>query len=207
MEDKLKESELRWKLALEASGDGIWDWNPQTNEVFYADKSREMLGYDPGEMPNDIELWRELIHPDDKKYAYDSIQAYLEGKTDNYLTEIRLRCKDGSYKWILGRGTIIEWSPDGMPLRVVGTQADIQSIKDREGEINLSHQKFSNAFKHSGIGKALVSIEGKWIEVNKAICDMLGFSEEELKKIKFQDLTHPDDLDKDLEFDIENMVL
>jgi len=200
MEVKLKEFESRWKFALEGSGDGIWDWNPQTNEVFYSNKTREMLGYSPEDLPNDLNVWRDIIHPDDQKYAADSIMAYLNGKTNNYLSEIRLKCKDGSYKWILARGKIVERSADGKPLRVVGTQADIQSIKDKEGDIQLSQQKFSNAFKHSGIGKALVSVEGKWIEVNNALCDFLGYDEEELSQMLFQDLTHPDDLDKDMEF-------
>lgn len=200
IELKLKDVETRWKFALEGSGDGIWDWNPQTNEVFYSNKTREMLGYSPDDLPNNIETWSEIIHPDDLKYAGDCIMAYLEGKTENYLSEIRLRCKDGSYKWILARGMIVERTPDGKPSRVVGTQADIQSIKDKEEAVQLSQQKFSNAFKYSGIGKALVSPEGKWIEVNKAVCDMLGYTEDELKQCKFQDLTHPEDLDKDMEY-------
>ncbi len=200
MEVKLKEIESRWKFALEGSGDGIWDWNPQTNEVFYSNKTREMLGYSHDEMPNDINLWREIIHPDDLKYATDSIIAYVEGKTENYLSEIRMRCKNGKYKWVLARGKIVEIDSDGKPLRIAGTQADIQSIKDKEGDIHLSQQKFSNAFKHSGIGKALVSPEGKWIEVNKALCDFLGYSEDELKNMSFQDLTYPEDLDKDMHY-------
>lgn len=200
IEVKLKEIESRWKFALEGSGDGIWDWNLQTNEIFYSNKTREMLGYSSDDLPNDIHIWRDIIHPDDLKYAGDCIMAYLEGKTENYLSEIRLRCKDGSYKWVLARGKIVERNPDGKPLRVVGTQADIQSIKDKEEAVQLSQQKFSNAFKYSGVGKALVSPEGKWIEVNNAICDMLGYSEDELKQCSFQDLTHPEDLDKDMEY-------
>lgn len=200
MEVKLKEIESRWKFALEGSGDGIWDWNPQTNEVFYSNKTREMLGYTNDEMPNDINIWREIIHPDDVKYAADCIMAYIEGKTENYLSEIRLRCKNGKYKWILARGKIVERDSEGKPLRIAGTQADIQSIKDKEEDIHISQQKFSNAFKYSGIGKALISPEGKWIEVNNAVCDILGYTESELKQLTFQDLTHPEDIDKDLEF-------
>jgi PAS domain S-box-containing protein len=199
-ESKLKDVETRWKYALQGSGDGIWDWNPQTNEVFYSDRTREMLGYSSQDLPNNIEVWRDIIHPDDLKYASDCILAYLKGQTNSYLSEIRLRCKDGSYKWILARGMIVERTPEGKPLRVVGTQADIQSIKDKEEEVQLNQQKFSNAFKYSGIGKALVSPGGKWIEVNNALCDILGYSEEEMKQLTFQDVTHPDDLNKDLEY-------
>lgn len=199
-EKRLKEVETRWKYALQGSGDGIWDWNLLTNEVFYSDRTREMLGYSPEDLPNDLVIWRDIIHPDDRKYAKDCIWAYLNNETENYLAEIRLRCKDGSYKWILARGMIVERTFDGKPMRVAGTQSDIQSIKDKQEEVQLSQQKFSNAFKHSGIGKALVSPEGKWIEVNDAICEILGYTEDELKALTFQDITHPEDLDKDMQF-------
>jgi PAS domain S-box-containing protein len=200
IETKLANSETRWKFALEGSGDGIWDWNPQTNEVFYSDRSREMLGYRPDELPNELQIWEEIIHPDDKKFVADTLKDFLEEKREHFLIELRLRCKDGSYKWILGRGMVVERTPDGKPLRVVGTQTDIQSLKNEDVKIESSGQTFSNAFKHSGIGKALVATDGKWIEVNNALCEFLGYEEDELKKMTFHDLTHPDDLDKDMEY-------
>jgi len=200
IETKLAQSETRWKFALEGSGDGIWDWNPQTGEVFYSDRTREVLGYRPDELPNELHIWEEIIHPDDKKFVADTLKDFLEEKREHFLIELRLRCKDGSYKWILGRGMVVERTPDGKPLRVVGTQTDIQSLKNEGVKIESAGQTFSNAFKHSGIGKALLAPDGKWIEVNNALCEFLGYDEDELKKMTFHDLTHPDDLDKDMEY-------
>lgn len=200
IEAKLKESETLWKFALEGSGDGIWDWNPQTGEVFYSDKTREILGYCSDELPNDLEVWREIVHPDDRKYLSDAIKFFLEENNEYLLIELRLRCKDGSYKWILWRGMVVEKNIDGKLLRVVGTQTDIQTLKNKEGAVEISKQTYTSAFKHSGIGKALVSSDGKWIEVNDALCEFLGYEEDELKKLTFQDLTHPEDLDKDMAY-------
>lgn len=205
IEEKLHQSETRWRFALEGSGDGIWDWNPQTNEVFCSDKSREILGYNKDELPNNPEVWQEIIHPDDRKHVSDSLSVFLDGKQNHFIIELRLRCKDGSYKWILGRGMVVERTSDGRPLRVVGTQTDIQSLKNEELKIDPSGQTFSNAFKHSGIGKALVGPDGKWLEVNNALCEFLGYNENELKGMSFQDLTHPEDLDKDLMY-VESML-
>lgn len=205
IEEKLHQSETRWRFALEGSGDGIWDWNPQTNEVFCSDKSREILGYNKDELPNNPEVWQEIIHPDDKKHVSDSLSVFLDGKQNHFFIELRLRCKDDSYKWILGRGMVVERTSDGRPVRVVGTQTDIQTLKNEELKIDPSGQTFSNAFKHSGIGKALVAPDGKWIEVNNALCEFLGYNENELKGMSFQDLTHPEDLDKDLMY-VESML-
>jgi PAS domain S-box-containing protein len=138
-EESLKESEFRWKFAIEGSGDGVWDWNIQTDEVRYSRRWKEMLGYSEADiLPSNLE-WVTRIHPDDQSYVAAAMQTYLEGKTEIYVVEYRLRCKDETYKWILGRGTVVSRNEDGKPLRMIGTHTDITQRKKVEAEL-LQHR-------------------------------------------------------------------
>ena len=131
-EQALRESELRWQFALEGSGDGVWDWNAQTNHVFFSRQWKAMLGYSDAEIGDTLMEWESRVHPDDLAMTYQAIQAHLDGQVEAYRSEHRVRCKDGSYKWILDRGKVIEWTPEGEPLRIIGTHSDIGDRKQAE---------------------------------------------------------------------------
>lgn len=134
-EEALRESEERWQFALEGSGDGIWDWDAQTNEVFYSRRWKEMLGFEEDEIGNDLSEWDKRVHPDDKAQVYEKINQYFAGESDRYVSEHRLLCKDGRYKWILDRGKIISRREDGSPLRIIGTHTDISDRKAVEAAL------------------------------------------------------------------------
>ncbi|WP_020588255.1 PAS domain-containing protein [Desulfobacter curvatus] len=133
-EERLRQSEARWQFALEGSGDGLWDWNAVTNQVFFSKRWKEMLGFTDNELVNDLKEWDSRIHPDDKAVAYRDLERHFNGETSVYENEHRLLCKDGTYKWILDRGKVIEWTEDGKPLRVIGTHGDISERKEAEAE-------------------------------------------------------------------------
>lgn len=132
LETSLKESEKRWQFALEASGDGIWDWNLETNEVFYSDQWKAMLGFETNEMASTFDEWDSRIHPQDRKRVYDAIHRHFAGGSPLYQSEHRMKCKDGSYKWILDRGKVITWNDSGKPLRMIGTHTDLSERKKAE---------------------------------------------------------------------------
>ena len=134
-EAALRESEFRWKFAIEGSGDGVWDWNIQTDEVKYSRRWKEMLGYADSDILPTNEEWVSRIHALDQAYVAGAMQAYLDGRTDIYVVEYRLRCKDDSYKWILGRGMVVSRSDDGELLRMIGTHTDITERKQMEEEV------------------------------------------------------------------------
>lgn len=131
-EDALKEAEARWKFALEGAGDGVWDWNAQTNRVYFSSQWKKMLGFKEDEIGESLSEWSELLHPEDKERCHIDLQDHLDGKTPYYRNEHRIRCKDGMYKWILDRGKVVERTEDGKPLRVIGTHADITERKTME---------------------------------------------------------------------------
>ena len=137
----LKESEERWQFALEGSGDGVWDWNTLTNEVFFSKKWKEMLGYEEDEIKNNLQEWENRLHPLDSKRVKEIVQKHLDGKIKEYEIEYRMLCKDGSYKWILDRGKVTTFTPDGKPSRMLGTHTDISVRKRNEDEIYNSREK------------------------------------------------------------------
>lgn len=129
---KLKESEERWKFALEGAGDGVWDWNVQLDTVVFSPRYKEMVGYSDEDIAANEEAWRNRIHPDDRLQVDQEIHGYLDGRTDNYCNEHRVVCKDGQVKWVLARGMIVSRTSDGKPLRMIGTHADITERKNIE---------------------------------------------------------------------------
>lgn len=140
IENSFKISEERWKFALEGSGQGVWDWNIQTNEVFRSARWKEIYGYSDDELEPHAFAGRRLIHPDDLHRTVGDVEAYLAAKTDIFISEFRLRCKNGSWKWTLSRGMLVSRTPDGKPLRMIGTHTDISAHKEAEAEvIRLAH--------------------------------------------------------------------
>jgi len=134
-ENALQESEQRWQFALEGAGDGVWDWDAQTNKVFFSQQWKTMLGFAADEIGDTLDEWEKRVHPDDKQIVQAEIDRHFAAQTPNYISEHRVRCKDGSYKWILDRGKVIEWASDGKPIRVIGTHTDITERKQAEKQI------------------------------------------------------------------------
>lgn len=140
IEESLKLSEERWKFALEGAGDGVWDWNMQTDEVFRSARWHQIFGYEPNDIGNTARAGRNLIHHDDLQQAIEKTNAYLNSVNDSYVAEFRIRCKDNSWKWVLARGMLVSRSEDGKPLRMIGTHTDISGHKQSEAQIfRLAH--------------------------------------------------------------------
>ena len=146
---QLEDSEFRWKFAVDGNGDGLWDWNVKTSEVFFSKKWKEMLGFKDDEISGSLEEWEKRIHPVDLEQVYKDIQSLIEGKTDIYINEHRVKCKDGEYKWILDRGVIVEKNEKGEALRIIGTHTDITQRKLYEKQMKQALAVFENT--HEGI--------------------------------------------------------
>jgi len=139
-ENKMRTSEARWKLALDAAGDGVWAWNVQTGEVTFSNRFAQLLGGTRRDIGRHMEDWTGRIHEEDRAGVVAAFQAALSGKSANFSNEHRARCEDGSYKWVLSRGTIVSRSTDGRPLRMIGTYVDISSQKQTEEALRVAAQ-------------------------------------------------------------------
>lgn len=133
-------SEDRWKFALEGAGDGVWDWDMVTDKVFRSARWKEIYGYTNNEIEDTASAGRMLVHPEDLMHQIEDTQDYLRGKKNVYVSEFRLLCKDGTWKWTLSRGMVISRSLDGKPLRMIGTHTDISERKSSENQLlQLAH--------------------------------------------------------------------
>jgi PAS domain S-box-containing protein len=134
METVLLHSEERWQLALKGNNDGIWDWNVETNQIYRSVQFLKILGYEDHEFGHSNEEWSTRIHPDDFDRVMAANQDYLEQKVPHYAVEFRLRCKDGTYKWVMSRGQA-QWDEEGKPVRMVGSTRDITQRKQAEAAL------------------------------------------------------------------------
>lgn len=150
--ESAQKNKQRLDLALAAANQGLWDWNLKDNSTYFNDTWLTMLGYEPGELPMTIETWKQVCHPEDYTKAMDKIERYLAGETDIYRCEVRVRKKDGSWKWILDVGKVTEFDHDGTPLRMVGVHIDIDQIKADEQRIKESERRYKLAVNGSRDG-------------------------------------------------------
>ena len=132
---QLQESEFRWKSALEGAGHGVWDFNVKTGEVVFSRRWMEMLGFAEGELPNHLDTYKRLAHPDDLRTAFRLLESNFNGTSKTYAIEQRMQCKDGSWKWVVARGMVVEQDERGHAVRMIGTHTDFTERRAAELEM------------------------------------------------------------------------
>ncbi|NMG58779.1 PAS domain S-box protein, partial [Geitlerinema sp. P-1104] len=140
-EQALQESKLRLELALASANTGLWDWNMKSQEIWFNKQWKSMLGYQEHEIENKLMEWETRIHPEDLGQVNEDVERHIQGQTELYCNEHRARCKDGSYRWILAQGRIVERDAEGQPLRFIGTHTDISDRKKAEQTIEQQAQR------------------------------------------------------------------
>ena len=175
-DEKLKQSEEKFRLAMEVTNDALWDWNIVTGEVYRNPRHATMLGYKPHEFPGSQEDWFKLIHPDDKPLIVSLIDEHLNGKREFFEAEYRLRTKSEDYLWILGRGKTVAHDDDGLPVRMVGTNIDITDRKRIEEAVRMSEVKYRAFFENDLAGSFISNPDGDLIDCNQAFLDLFGFT-------------------------------
>jgi len=135
-EESLRNSETKYRLAMDAVQDGLWDWDVTTGTVYYSPGWNRILGEE--DVNNDYSTWEERIHPEDKPHILNSLRLHLAGETTAWQEEHRLCNADGVWTWVLGRGRVVDRDSQGNPLRMVGTMTDITERKQAEDKIHTS---------------------------------------------------------------------
>ncbi|MDO8914539.1 MAG: ATP-binding protein [Coriobacteriia bacterium] len=133
--EAVREAEERLRLALDASGQGIWDWYPKTGEVIWTPRNFVMLGYEPDAFPMSMDVWKESVHPDDLQRTLDVIEGVIETGDRTFDVEYRLRRKSGEWMWTASNGKAVQRDNEDRPERVVGTNADITARRTSELEL------------------------------------------------------------------------
>jgi PAS domain S-box-containing protein len=135
---EVRDSETRWRAAMEGAGHGVWDWDVKSGAVYRSPHYHQLLGYADGEIPAGNEGWLQLLHPEDRKLSHQVNRACVDGEKESFSAELRLRCKDGSWKWLLNRGTVVGRDEHGRARRVLGTITDLTEHRQAQQQLRES---------------------------------------------------------------------
>ncbi len=166
-EKSLHRSEERFLLAMKASHDGLFDWNLETNEIYYSPAWKRMLGYEDHELPNDFSIWESTTDPEDVKKSWELQQKLITQQIDQFVMEFKMKHKDGHWVDILSRAEAI-FDKNGKAIRMIGTHTDITEHKQAVAQLkrqktqleqrNRALRQFNYAVSHE-LKTPLVSIE------------------------------------------------
>ena len=170
-----------WRLALESSGEGLWDWNVATGEQTHSRQWKEMLGFSVDEIGPGYHEFVTRVHPDDLAGVLAAAQACHEGRASSYAVDLRMRCKDGSWKWILSRGRVVGRDAQGRPLRMIGTHTDISERKRSEAALRDLNQKLRDETNRlqttlASISQGILVMDatGRIDTYNLRVCELLN---------------------------------
>ena len=188
----LRDSEARLRSIFDRApiGMAIADMDGrfvQTNRALQV-----MLGYREDELCG--MHWTEIAHPEDVAREDELDELLISGQIEQYELDSRHIRKDGTTIWT--RSTVSEvWNDQGEPIFAIAMLEDITERKRAEEELRASEARFHGAFRHANVGMALVGLDGRYLQVNQAFCNMLGYTPEQLSAMTYLDITHPDDLE------------
>jgi PAS domain S-box-containing protein len=179
-EAALQQSETRLQFILEGSSDGAWDWDLFSNAVYVSEQGKRLLGYQADELPNDVDIWKAMLHPDDMAGTFQCLNDYLDGRSSSYRVEYRLRHKSGGWRWMLSRGKIAARSTQGKPLRVTGTFSDITERKRLEEDLRKSKALLQGMLDHSPAAIYVKDATGHMLLVNRFFTEWIGLPTAEI---------------------------
>ncbi len=177
--EALYASEERLYLAISGTSDGLWDWQVTTGEVYYSPRFMEVLGYEQYELPQHIQTFYDLLHPDDRVYILKCIEDYFRKRITPYAVEYRLKHKNGSYLWFNARGKAT-WDDQGNAIRMTGFTTDITANKHVQTELIKSKEYLQGILDASHHSIISVGLDGKIQLFNKAAEKMLGYDADEV---------------------------
>jgi PAS domain S-box-containing protein len=181
IEAALRQSEERLHLALEASGDGIWDWNIATGEVYFSPQWLTMLAYQPEEIPGHIDIWKQLLHPEDRPWVTEMLEAHLDDPCIPYRLDYRMLTQTGHWKWITSYGKVVATDAAGKPLRMIGTHRDISYRKLTEQALEESEASLNGFYNSAAMMMGIMELQDHdmcTISCNSALAQFLGTTPE-----------------------------
>ncbi|MBC7819637.1 MAG: PAS domain S-box protein [Planctomycetaceae bacterium] len=183
----LRESQARLSRILEAAGAGIWEWNIATGELWLSDDWLQSLGYSRNDVVPHVDFAVSLIHPEDLPRVNAALDEHFQKRAPGYRCELRLRGKDGEYRWTQGTGKVVEWDENGKPLRLVGSDTDITEQKRAETHLQELNRTLERRVEERTLLMELLkdvaatcnqaeSVEEACSAVLERVCRYLGWS-------------------------------
>lgn len=196
-EAEARDAEQRWQLAVNSANDGIWDWNPVTDALYWSPRCKEMLGYADAEVSITRETVRDWLHPQDRERAWERARQHLEGGSAHYSDEYRLRHKDGSYRWVLARGLGYR-DAAGPVVRFAGSHTDITEQKLAENALREMAKKVeqqSRLFEQIASATPdfiyVIDPRGRFLYANRRLLEVWGTTFEQAIGKTFHELGYP----------------
>jgi two-component system cell cycle sensor histidine kinase/response regulator CckA len=196
MEEALRKSEERLRLATKATNDAIWDIDLKAGSVSWND-TYSML-YGRPDSADSWQFWIDRIHPADRTRTVDEFQAALGSGASSWSAEYRFRRVDGAWAYTYDRAYIAR-DESGNAWRVIGAMQDLTEQKKAEAALRESEERFRRVFEEGPLGLALVGKDYRFEKVNTALCQMVDYDQASLVRMSFVDISHPDDVGADVE--------
>lgn len=189
-QEELQNIEERLRLATDYSNTGLWDWDLRTNEVYFSSIWKRQIGYAEDEIPNHFEEWQSRVHPDDLAEALAKVKAYVAKPWPNFENEFRFRHKEGSYRWILAKASVL-LDDRGVPARMLGSHLDVTERKHAEEALRLSEIRFRRLFEQANDGIFVIGSDNRYLDANARGLELLGYSKDELLRMNVADVLAP----------------
>lgn len=192
----------RHELALDGAELGVWDWKIKTDEVTFDERWADMLGYSLDELDPTVDTWDELIHPEDLERTYEALNAHLDGETEIYECDHRLKTATGDYRWIRDIGKVFERDENGDPVRAVGIHQDVTDHKERKQELEDTSRKLQVILDTAPTYILMKDTDSRFLFINSAARDLygigadesvVGMSDYDILPDHIAELTHADD--------------
>lgn len=174
-EEVLIEEKERLDLALDGTGDGIWDWNLQSGEIIIDEHWQRVLGYQPHERIFDFNWWRESVDPESMPIFEKAYSDYCNALSPYYELEYRIRHKSGEWRWVWARGKCVARDTEGKPIRFIGTHRDISERKRIEEAMREDEARLAGIIDNTPAGYFYIDREGRFKRVNNSWLHMHGY--------------------------------
>ncbi len=193
---QMREEARRAELALEGGNLGYWNWNIPAETIDVDARWSAMLGYEAKRRRIGFDEFFRLVVPEDRKRVAETVQAYFDGKIEQYTVTFRMETQSSEEKWIYAEGSVTEWSSDGKPLHMHGIHQDIQELREQQRKLQESEIRFRAYTENAPVGVFI--IQGlRFTYVNPEAIRIAGYSEEELlNSINLYTLVHPEERKK-----------
>jgi diguanylate cyclase (GGDEF)-like protein/PAS domain S-box-containing protein len=196
-EMQLRHNRRRLEQAQAIAHTGSWEWDVRANKVTWSDELYRIYGLEPGGFEATFEGYLERVHPDDREHVQATIGRALADHRP-FLFEERVLRPAGEVRLLESQGEVVT-DGDGDVVRLVGVCHDVTERRTAEHAAREAEERFRSAFEHGPVGIALVDVtagaRGRYLEVNRAICEISGYSEDELLGTSRQAITHPEDVE------------